>query len=75
MKVIYLAAGHAKLKYDNVVYQDMFVKRDLGGCMLDVDLNDFDILMQHHRVIIGVEQEVIRCQNMQRIQNIYYLQY
>lgn len=30
MKVIYLAAGNDKLDYDNVVYQDLIINRDIG---------------------------------------------
>lgn len=43
MKVIYLAAGHDKLDYDNVVYQDLIINRDLGGCMLEVELPEKNI--------------------------------
>jgi site-specific DNA-cytosine methylase len=45
MKVLYLAAGYAVLKYNNVVYQDKFIKRDIGGDMMDVDLSIYDILI------------------------------
>lgn len=45
MKVIYLAAGNDKLDYDNIVYQDLIIERDLGGCMLEVDLSDYEILI------------------------------
>jgi len=45
MKVLYLAAGHAILKYDNVIYQDKFVKRDISGDMLQVPLDQYDILI------------------------------
>ena len=45
MKVLYLASGHAILDYDNVIYQDKFVKRDLGGDMLQVPLDNYDILI------------------------------
>lgn len=44
-KVIYLAAGKAQLKYENVVYNDYFLKRDLVCDMMQVDLSDFDILI------------------------------
>src|SRR5690554_4484282 len=45
MKIIYLASHTAILKYDNVIYQDINGKRDLGGDMLDIDLSDYDILV------------------------------
>ncbi len=45
MKIIYLAAGYAKLNFDNVTYQDKYVKRDIAGDMLDVDLNDYDLII------------------------------
>lgn len=45
MKVIYLASFEAKLKYKNVVYQDINGKRDIDGDMLDVDLSPYDILI------------------------------
>lgn len=49
-KVLYLAAGYAQLlTYDNndfeITYQDKFIKRDLGGDMLQVPLKDYDILI------------------------------
>ena len=45
MRVIYLAAGKAKLKYDNVVYNDLDVKRDLQCDMLSIDLSQYDLLI------------------------------
>lgn len=44
-KVIYLAAGRAKLNYPNVVYNDYKENRDLVCNMMDVDLGDYDILI------------------------------
>ena len=44
-KVIYLAAGRAKLKYPFVVYNDYKLKRDLICDMMSVNLNDYDILI------------------------------
>lgn len=44
-KVIYLASHTAVLEHDNVVYQDLIIERDLGGCMLTIDLVDYDILI------------------------------
>lgn len=44
-RVIYLAAGRAKLKYPFVVYNDYKVKRDLICDMMSVNLNDYDILI------------------------------
>lgn len=45
MKIIYLASGHAKLNIPGVIYQDKIVKRDLGDCMLNVDLDPYDIII------------------------------
>ena len=45
MKVIYLACGRAKLKYDNVVYNDLFESCDLKCDMMSVNLEDYDILI------------------------------
>lgn len=45
MKVIYLAAGNDNLNLDNIYYQDKYIKRDIGGCMLEIDLNEFDIIL------------------------------
>lgn len=46
-KVIYLAAGNGKINNDNydITYQDLEIKRDIGGCMLNVDLSSYDILI------------------------------
>lgn len=44
-KVIYLAAGRAKLNYPNVIYNDYKENRDLVCDMMDVDLGDYDILI------------------------------
>lgn len=44
-KILYLAAGKGKLTYPNVVYQDKFIKRDLGGDMLEVDLSGYDLIV------------------------------
>lgn len=45
MKIIYLAAGRAKLNHENVVYNDIKEKRDLKGDMMQVPLENFDILI------------------------------
>ena len=45
MKIIYLASHTAKLKYDNVVYNDIKGDVDIIGDMLKVDLTDYDILI------------------------------
>ncbi len=45
MKVIYLASGRAKLKHDNVIYNDIKEKRDLKCDMMDVDLSNYDVLI------------------------------
>jgi site-specific DNA-cytosine methylase len=48
-KVIYLASGYAQLFTHNndfdITYQDKFIKRDLGGDMLQVSLDNYDILI------------------------------
>ena len=44
-KGIYLAAGAAYHKNYNIIYQDLLVKRDIGGNMLDIDLNDYDFII------------------------------
>lgn len=47
MKVIYLASYKAIIDRNDfdVVYQDKFIQRDVGGCMFDVDLSDYDIII------------------------------
>ena len=46
MKILYLAAGHGQINtIHDVVYQDLFVKRDLGGDMLDIDLKGYDLII------------------------------
>lgn len=45
LKIIYLAAGRAKLKHKNVIYNDYKEKRDLICDMMSVNLSDFDILI------------------------------
>ena len=44
-KVIYLAAGYAKLQYENVTYNDLIVPRENRQNMLDVNLTPYDILL------------------------------
>ncbi len=44
-KIVYLASGRAKLKNENVVYNDLKEKRDLQCNMMDVDLANYDILI------------------------------
>lgn len=44
-KIIYLASFRAILKFKNVTYQDIKENRDIKGCMLDVELKDYDILV------------------------------
>lgn len=45
MKILYLAAGKAVLNYDNVIYNDLLIKRDINKNMLDVDINDYDLII------------------------------
>ena len=45
MRVIYLAAGRAKLEHNNVTYNDIKEKRDLNCDMLAVNLKNYDVLI------------------------------
>lgn len=45
MKVLYLAAGKAKLNYENVIYNDLLVERDLKCDMLDVEISEYDLII------------------------------
>lgn len=45
MKIIYLAAYKAKHNDYDITYQDINGLRDIGGDMLDIDLNDYDIII------------------------------
>lgn len=45
IKTIYLASGYAKLKAENVTYNDLVVPRENRQHMLDVDLTQYDILI------------------------------
>lgn len=45
MKVIYLAAGSGEIDYKNTTYQDMYIKRDIGGDMLKININSYDIII------------------------------
>lgn len=42
---VYLASGRDFLCFDNILYNDLFIKRDLVCDMLEVDLNSFDIVL------------------------------
>lgn len=44
-KVLYLASYKAKLDYENVIYQDKFIKRDISGCMLETNLDEYDVII------------------------------
>lgn len=44
-RIIYLAAYEALHKDFDIVYQDINGKRELGGDMMDIDLNKFDIVV------------------------------
>lgn len=44
-KIIYLAAGKAKLNFDNVVYNDYEIERDINKDMMEVDLTDYDLIV------------------------------
>lgn len=46
MNIIYLASHKAILNVNhNVIYQDKYIKRDLAGDMLDINLNDYDLII------------------------------
>lgn len=45
MKGIYLAAGKAYHPNHDIVYQDISVKRDLPGDMMEVDLSPYDYII------------------------------
>lgn len=45
MKGIYLASFKAYHKDYNIVYQDINNQRDLNGCMLSIDLKDYDFII------------------------------
>lgn len=45
MKIIYLAAYKAEHPNWNIIYQDINGKRDIGGDMMDVDLDPYDIII------------------------------
>lgn len=45
MKGIYLASFIAEHKNHNIVYQDITGKRDIGGDMMDVSLDEYDYII------------------------------
>lgn len=45
MKGIYLAAYKANHPNYNIVYQDINDKRDIGGDMMEIDLEDYDFII------------------------------
>jgi site-specific DNA-cytosine methylase len=45
MKIIYLAAYKAHHPKYDMIYQDINGKRDISGCMLDVDLTPYDVII------------------------------
>jgi hypothetical protein len=47
MKIIYLASHKAilDLPQHEIIYQDKFIKRDLSGDMLDIDLTPYDLII------------------------------
>lgn len=46
-KVLYLASGHGKIDVPGykITYQDKYINRDLGGDMLEIELNGYDIII------------------------------
>jgi site-specific DNA-cytosine methylase len=46
MNIIYLASYTANLNTQHTVYyQDKYIKRDIGGDMLEIDLNPYDLII------------------------------
>lgn len=45
MKILYLAAGKAKLKYDDVTYNDFEIERDLTCDLMEVDISEYDLIV------------------------------
>lgn len=45
MKIIYLASGRADIPGFDIVYNDMYIDRDIKADMLTVDLSSFDIIL------------------------------
>lgn len=47
LNIIYLAAGKGKIEIPgtSVTYQDKIIKRDLSGCMLEIDLSSYDVII------------------------------
>lgn len=46
-KIVYLASGNAKIeKYNKFIkYNDAYIKRDIAGCMLSVDLSPYSVIL------------------------------
>lgn len=45
MKILYLASGKAKLKYNDVVYNDYEIQRDLSCDLMEVDFKEYDLII------------------------------
>ncbi len=46
MKILYLASGHAKLSTNHeVIYNDLYIKRDIQKDMMEVDINGYDLII------------------------------
>ena len=46
MKILYLAAGHAKLSSKHeITYNDLYVKRDIQKDMLKVEIKNYDLII------------------------------
>jgi len=45
MKIIYLAAGYAKINKPEITYQDKYIKRDIADDMLKIDLSQYDLII------------------------------
>ena len=46
-KLLYLAAGNGIINHSDyeITYQDKYVNRDLAGDMLEIDINNYDIII------------------------------
>lgn len=45
MKVLYLAAHTAQLENEDTTYQEILGTRDIGGCMLETNLEGYDLIL------------------------------
>ena len=71
---IYLAAFKAYHPNHKIVYQDINGKRDIGGDMMEVDLADYDYIIEH-RLVITIQEPIIEEKQARMLKqlNISYL--